>query len=291
MYNEEKNIVNCKYKDTVFRMLFSDKHKLLSLYNAINETQYTNTDDLTVTTLENAIYMTVKNDISCVIDMRLNLYEHQSTVNPNMPLRDLDYVSRSYSHFYRNKDIYSPRLIRLPNPKFIVFYNGEEEQPARKEMRLSEAFVHNEENPSLELVVIQININSGYNDELLDSCPSLKEYMLYVDRVRDYQKNMSLNDAVNRAVDECIKEGILSEFLLKNRAEVVAMSIYEYDEELHERTMIDIGREEGLQKGLEKGNIIGKIQAYHDCGKTPEEISELVPVSVEYVNEVLHPSK
>ena len=103
--------------------------------------------------------------------------------------------------------------------------------------------------------------------------------------------DMSLSAAVNRAVDECIEEGILREFLLRNKAEVVAMSIYEYDEELHERTMIDIGREEGLQKGLEKGNIIGKIQAYHDCGKTPEEISELVPVSVEYVNEVLHPSK
>ena len=115
--------------------------------------------------------------------------------------------------------------------------------------------------------------------------------MLYVDRIRKHQKSMSLSAAVNRAVDECIEEGILREFLLRNKAEVVAMSIYEYDEELHERTMIDIGREEGLQKGLEKGNIIGKIQAYNDCGKTPEEISELVPVSVEYVNEVLHPSK
>ena len=299
MYNEGTNEIKRNYKDTVFRMIFSDKKELLSLYNAINGTNHTNPDDLTVTTLDNAIYMTVKNDISCVIDMRLNLYEHQSTVNPNMPLRDLDYVSRSYSHFYLDKDIYSPRLIQLPNPKFIVFYNGEEGQPALRELRLSDAFIHNEVNPSLELIVLQININSGYNDELLDNCPALKDYMLYVDRIRKHQKSMSLSAAVNRAVDECIEEGILREFLLRNKAEVVAMSIYEYDEKLHERTMMDIGREEGLEQGREEGlkqgieqgreegNIIGKIVAYYDCGKSREEIAELVGVSAEYVDAVL----
>lgn len=295
MYNESTNEIKRNYKDTVFRMIFSDKKELLSLYNAINGTNHTNTDDLTVTTLDNAIYMTVKNDISCVIDMRLNLYEHQSTVNPNMPLRDLDYVSRSYSHFYLDKDIYSPRLIQLPNPKFIVFYNGEDEQPALRELRLSDAFIHNEVNPSLELIVLQININPGYNDELLDNCPALKDYMLYVDRIRKHQKSMSLSAAVNRAVDECIEEGILREFLLRNKAEVVAMSIYEYDEKLHERTMMDIGREEGLKQGIEQGieqgreegNIIGKIVAYYDCGKSRDEIAGLVGVSADYVDAVL----
>ncbi|MBO5509206.1 MAG: hypothetical protein J5962_01970, partial [Lachnospiraceae bacterium] len=110
----EKLTAKREYKDTVFRMLFSEKKELLSLYNAVNDTSYDNPDELQITTLKNAIYMTVKNDISCVIDMRLNLYEHQSTVNPNIPLRDLDYVSRTYSAFYRDKDIYSPRMIKLP---------------------------------------------------------------------------------------------------------------------------------------------------------------------------------
>lgn len=118
-------------------MLFSDKQELLALYNAINDTTYDNIDVLHITTLENAIYMSVKNDISCVVDMRLNLYEHQSTVNPNIPLRDLDYVSRTFTQFYRNQDIYSPRILKLPNPIFIVFYNGESPQPAKKEMHLS----------------------------------------------------------------------------------------------------------------------------------------------------------
>ncbi|MBE5944533.1 MAG: hypothetical protein E7258_06400 [Lachnospiraceae bacterium] len=241
------------YKDTVFRMLFSDRHELLALYNAINETNYHDVDALTITTLENAIYMSVKNDISCVVDMRLNLYEHQSTVNPNIPLRNLDYVSRTFSAFYANQDIYSPRIIKLPNPKFIVFYNGEKPQPARKDFRLSDAFFYRDEHPNLELIVTQININPGYNDELLDSCPTLKEYMLYVDRVRSYQKDMSLADAVNKAVNKCIKEGILVEFLRKNKLEVISMSIFEYDEKLHEKTMMDIGREEGMQLGLQQG--------------------------------------
>ncbi len=253
------------YKDTIFRMIFSEKKKLLALYNAVNGTDYDNPDELEITTLENAVYMTVKNDISCVIDMRLDLYEHQSTVNPNMPLRDLDYISKSYARFYDGSDIYTTRLIRLPNPRFIVFYNGEEEQPARKEMRLSNAYTHRESNPSMELIVTQININPGYIDAVLEQCPSVKEYMQYVDRVRTYQKDMSLEKAVMCAVDECISEGILADFLRKNKAEVISMSIYEYDEKLHERTLIDIGREEG---------ILGTVKALRSLGFPDMQITK-----------------
>ncbi len=243
------------------------------MYNAVNGTDYNNPDDLEITTLENAIYMTVKNDISCVIDMRLDLYEHQSTVNPNMPLRDLDYVSKSYERFRDGLDIYSTKMIKLPNPKFIVFYNGEEEQPARREMRLSDAYTHREENPSLELIVIQININPGYNDELLEKCPILKEYMQYVGKVRIYQKNLPLEQAVVRAVDDCIREGILADFLRKNKAEVISMSIYEYDEKLHEQTMVDIGREEGISIGRTEG-IIGTVKALQSLGYSDILITE-----------------
>ncbi len=149
----------------------------------------------------------------CVIDMRLNIFEHQSSVNPNMPLRDLDYVSRSFRRFYDRQDIYSERLIQLPNPRFVVFYNGVKEQPERKEFKLSDAYTHQEEHPSLELVVLQLNINKGYNDELMSKCPTLKEYMLFVERVRTYRQDMDIHTAVNRAVNECINENILSDFL------------------------------------------------------------------------------
>ncbi len=251
--NKTASKVQRNYKDTVFRMLFSDKRELLQLYNAVNDTRYENPEELIVTTLENAVYMSVKNDISCVVDMKLNLYEHQSTVNPNIPLRDLDYVSRTYSRLYKDMDIYSARVIRLPNPKFIVFYNGEDVQPAVRKLRLSDVFVHEEENPSLELVVTQININKGYNEELLEKCETLKEYVQYVERVREYQREQSLEEAVNRAVEECIREGILSDFLKRNKAEVISMSIFEYDEKLHEKTLLEIGREEGMQEGLQQG--------------------------------------
>ncbi len=231
-------------------MLFSDKKELLTLYNAVNGTSYDNPDELEITTLENAVYMAVKNDLSCVIDMRLNLYEHQSSVNPNMPLRNLEYVTHIFSHFYAGKDVYSTRLIHLPNPRFVVFYNGVDKQPERKEFKLSDAYTHMEEHPSLELVVLQLNINPSYNDDLMQACPTLREYMLFVERIRKYSQNMDTNTAVTHAVNDCISENILSDFLRKNKREVIAMSIFEYDAELHEKTLQEIGYEKGRDDGI-----------------------------------------
>lgn len=238
--------VKRNHKDNVFRMLFSDENMLMLLYNAINNTNYTDPKVLKITTLENAIYMSVKNDVSCMVDMRLELYEHQSTINPNMPLRDLDYIADTFANFYSDRDVYSNKPLELPNPRFIVFYNGEQLQPAIRTYKLSDLYVHKGEDPNLELIVTQLNINFGYNNEIMEKCKVLKEYMLYVDRVRKHQKCMTIEDAVNRAVDECIGEGILVEFLTKNRAEVVRMSIYEYDQKLHEKTLLETGREEGI---------------------------------------------
>ncbi|MBQ9608381.1 MAG: hypothetical protein IJV15_02935, partial [Lachnospiraceae bacterium] len=119
----EKNLIR-NYKDTVFRMIFNDRKELLSLYNAVNNTDYKNADELEIVTLENAVYLSMKNDVSCVLDMRLQIYEQQSSINPNMPLRDLMYISKQYEKLIVGKDIYSSKLIRLPSPKFIVFYNG-----------------------------------------------------------------------------------------------------------------------------------------------------------------------
>ena len=274
---KENLTANREYKDTVFRMLFSEKTELLSLYNAINGTCYEDPEELEITTLKNAIYMTVKNDISCVIDMRLNLYEHQSTVNPNIPLRDLDYVARTYSLFYRDEDIYSPHIIRLPNPKFIVFYNGLDKQPARREMRLSDAYANKEEHPSLELIVVQININPGYNDELLKNCPSLYGYMQFVEKIRENQKMMPLTEAVTQAVNACIKENILADFLKKNKAEVVSMSLFEYDEKKHERTMMKIGREEGQMQN-QLALIIKKVKKEKSLEQIADELEEDIDI-------------
>ena len=242
---------NREYKSTVFSMLFKDKEKLLELYNALNKSNYANESELEIVTLENAIYMSMKNDLAFILDCRLTLYEHQSTPNPNMPLRDLFYVSKEYEKLVNKTSLYSSRSVKIPAPHFIVFYNGIKEQPERTVLKLSDLYQIQEEEPMLELQVLMLNINDGNNEDLKESCQVLKEYMQYVNRVREniYKKQMSLNDAVEFAVTECITEGILEDFLKENRAEVVPMSIFEFDEEREWKLI----REAEYQYGVEDG--------------------------------------
>ena len=275
-----------EYKDSLFRVLFKEKKELLSLFNAVTGTHYENPDDLQITTLENAIYMSMKNDVSCVIDLQMHLYEHQSTVNPNMPLRYLIYVGIVYGKLVMDEDIYSGTRIPLPTPTFIVFYNGEQKQPERRVMRLSDSFATDTGETNLELVVVQLNINPGYNEQLKKKCPTLLEYMLYVDRVRKYQKEMPLKAAVDRAIRECIEEGILADFLRKNMAEVRKVSIlFDFDEEKYMR----MREEKGLRRGREEGRAEGKKEvAYYmfDKSRTPKEVSELTGQPIEYITQL-----
>ena len=260
--------VQRNFKDTVFRMLFKEKKNLLNLYNALNRTTYTNTDDLEITTLENAVYMNYKNDISFVFDFELMLYEHQSTYNPNMPLRDLLYVSSVLHDRVKNENLYSKKLIKIPTPQFVVFYNGVDSQPEQQILRLSDAFEKRQERPALELAVLVYNINLGHNQELLDTCCLLKEYAQYVEQVRTFAKEMSFPEAVEQAVEHCIRNGILSDFLSENRAEAIAVSIFEYDEEKHiqseRKEWREIGREEGENK------VLQLMQKLMEAGKTGE---------------------
>lgn len=248
------NKANRNYKDTLFRTVFKEPKELLSLYNALNNTEYANPSDLEIVTLENAIYMNVKNDLACIVDCHLQLYEHQSTVNPNMPLRDLLYVVHEYEKLFTENTLYSSKQIKVPTPAFIVFYNGTAKQPERLEMKLSDAFEVSTREPALELKVIQININHGYNQALMSKCQTLKEYSLYINRVRTHIKKMPLENAVELAVSECINEGILSDFLIQNKSEAISMSIFEFDEEremaLIRRDEREIGREEGRLEGI-----------------------------------------
>lgn len=248
------------YKDRLIRMIFTkDKKSLLSLYNAVNKTAYTNEEELTITTLENAIYMGMKNDISFVFGFSLNLYEHQSTWNPNMPLRNLFYLSKVLQVMVADKNLYGRVLIKIPTPQFVVFYNGLEKIPEKLILRLSDAFEKPVADPEIELTVTLLNINPGNNPELMESCRLLKEYGLYVEKVRMYAKSMLIEDAVNRAVDECIKENILADFLSRYKAEVIEVSIFEYDEELHMSQERKAAREEGWEEGHAEGKILHLI--------------------------------
>ena len=237
--------VNRIYKDRLYKMIFNDKSELLKLYNAINRTNYTDPAMLTITTLDNAIYMTMGNDLSFIIDMRLALYEQQSTVNPNLPLRFLMYITDIYSAYTKDMNLYSSKKVEIPLPSFVIFYNGVKLQPDRAEFLLSELFHPTTNQPALELKAVMLNINKGHNQELMNACHTLRDYSEYVARIRTYSAEMPLADAVEKAITECINENILRDFLLKNRAEAKAMSIYEYDEAKTMRMFRDEGYEEG----------------------------------------------
>ncbi len=260
------------YKDSMFRMLYLDKKELLSLYNAVNGTEYTDADSLEINTLQNAIYMKMKNDVSFLFNFQVNLYEHQSTVNPNMPLRDLFYVADLLQNYVKDCNLYARGLIKIPAPRFIVFYNGKERQPERRIYRLSDAFSKKQEEPELELIVTVLNINAGNNAKLLGKCKTLREYMQYIERVRRYAEQMPIDEAVERAITECIGEGILAEFLKRNRAEAVKVSIYEYNEELHLATVRQEGYEDGIAHGITR-SILGLLE---DLGEISPEVKEAI---------------
>ena len=272
---------NRTYKSTLFIMLFQDKNNLLELYNAISGKHYTDPEILEINTLENAIYMTVKNDISFLIDGRLSLYEHQSTYNPNLPLRFLIYIAKLYSRMTRNANLYGTKVIRIPPPEFLTFYNGKEELPDRTVLNLSDMYEKEDPHAGLELSAVMLNISGKHNQKLKDACRTLKEYALYTDKVRKYVEEMELADAVEQAIRECIAEGVLKDFLEKHRAEAKEMSIFEYDQEKHMRQEREEAWADGrlsiiiqmLNKGMSEEEIA------HVAGASEEEIKKAKDLS------------
>jgi len=232
--------VRRKYKDVLFRFVFQDREELLQLYNAMNHSNYTNPDDLVVTTMEDVIYMGMKNDLSFLIANELNLYEHQSTLNRNMPLRGLLYIAKMYESYIETHKLnrYQKTLIRLPFPRFVVFYNGEDDIAEEVFMRLSEAFEDKAEEPAVECVARFVNINYGHNKELMDKCRRLHDYSYFVACVKKYlRQGFSRHDAVVAATDECIKKDILADILIKNRGEVVDMFLTTFDKKMYEEAV------------------------------------------------------
>ena len=291
MENENSVTVtaNRQYKSTLFCMLFRDKKSLLELYNAVNHSHYTDPEALETATLENAIYMSMKNDLAFLVDMHLNLYEHQSTYNPNMPLRDLLYVANEYQKLIKDASIYSSQLIKIPAPRFIVFYNGREARPGKEVLRLSDAYFTKDEDPELELKVTVLNINEDNNRELLEQCSTLKEYMQYVNCIRKYadMPGVTLDIAVAKAVIECIEKGILADFLRRNKAEAMSISIFEYNEAEEREKLrkaeyqggyedgVADGIADGIRQGIQQG-IQALIADYLEEGYSEQKIIEKI---------------
>ena len=284
--SEKIPTANRQYKDTVFRMLFSEKENLLSLYNAVTRSHYQNAEALKIVTLENAIYMGMKNDLAFMLETNIYLYERQSTINPNIPLRDLIYIGIEYQQFVNDKSLYSSKLQKISAPKFMVFYNGTDDVEDRMELKLSSAYEHLAGEPDLELKVLMLNVNEGHNKELMEQCQTLKEYAIYVARVRKYASELNLNDAVERAITECIKEGILVEFLRKNRSEVKMVSILEYDKEWEEKKLRKAEYEAGKSDGIEIGRDKAIAEIICNMIKSGFTIEKIIEVTGKPVSEI-----
>lgn len=244
---------NRTYKDRLFIRIFEHKEDLLSLYNAVNGSDYQNPDELEITTLDNAIYMRMKNDISFLIDGYMSLYEHQSTFNPNMPLRDCLYMLQIYQNYIDSQelDLYSSVLLKIPTPRLVVFYNGQEKM-RNEEMcilRLSDSYERPEKEPALECRVQVINVNYGKNRDMMEKCPKLYEYSYLVAKIRENQASgKTLEGAISAALEDCLAQGYLTELLTTYRREVTGMLLYEYDERKHLKNTYKEGQYKGRQQ-------------------------------------------
>ena len=244
---------NRNYKDSVFVDLFSTdekaKERFLSLYNALHQTQLPLHCPVEQLKLDNTMYRGLINDVSCLIDNKIIvLAEHQSTINENMPLRCLEYIARLYEHVQDPVARYYRTLQRIPTPEFYVFYNGTENYPVNKTLKLSDAFITKPEHVPLELTVEVLNINKDKENQILKSCKILDEYSLFVEEVR-IQKYLDPENGFTNAVKICIQKGILKEYLQRKSREVINMLILEYDYD----TDIAVQRKESLLLGIQQG--------------------------------------
>ena len=211
-----------------------------------------------------------------------------------MPLRDLFYISSEYQKLGDHKSLYSSTQQKIPAPNFIVFYNGTEKKADRWENTLSEAYETPTTDPKLELKVLTLNINEGHNKDLMEQCHTLREYAQYVTKVREYARTTELNTAVEQAVNDCIQNGILAEFLRKHKSEVIAMSIFEYDKEEEEKKLrkaeYEAGYNTGYDTGYGSGYDIGKkeiVRQIFNAGESFEKIAQYTGYEIRELKEIL----
>ena len=285
---------NLKYKNSVFVDLFfedeSAEKNEISLYNALHEEPLPAGTKVRKIRVEDVLYMNFCNDISFGIEDKVMVFgEHQSTINENMPLRDLLYIGRALEQIVPVRDRYRKKAVRLPTPEFYTFYNGKEPWAREKTLYLSDTYARKEEAPMLELCVKVININPEEGHEILNRCGILREYSEFVEILRKHQQTDS-SDAYKNAIEECMKAGILADYLKKKGSEVVNMLIAEYDYDLD----VEVQREEAYAAGKEDGRQEGQKEILQELvkrkleqGKSIDTIAEELEESREVIAEIV----
>lgn len=265
--------VNRQYKDRLFCDIFGaeeNKKWLLSLYNAMNHSEYTDISDLKINTLDDVIYTRMKNDVSFVFHSEMTLFEQQSSYNPNMPLRGFLYFAQLLGAWLEEtgslSKIYGTTLVSLPNPNYIVFYNGTKDTPDKEDMKLSDAFESTDKTGRYEWTAQVYNINAGHNEELLNVCRPLRDYSDFVNKVKENLRNgKKTKEAVTQAVDWAIEQNLLDGYFKRKGSEVIQMALTEFNELEYTKMVRDEGEAKGKAEGVKEG---GNLKVYELVSKS-----------------------
>ena len=278
-----------QYKSTVFALLYEDRNNLMDLYNGLYEEKCTEPEDITVNTLrdedgvQSGIFMKFRNDLSFIFDSYLHLYEHQSSVSDNIPLRMLIYVTVLIKRLVKTKDLYRAKGIDIPTPRFVVFYNGKTDMPVKTELKLSDQFLAKDTDPQLELKVTVYNINTDKGSAVLEKSRTLREYMQFVDMSREALKGKVSEEekraALNNVMDRCIENGILADILREHREEIIMTSILQYDQEAHEAALYEDGREDGRED--ERANTLAEAERADRAEQRVRELEAILQYNQE----------
>ena len=298
-YSSEMSI-QPMYRDHLFIAIFGkdderSKRWRLALYNALNESNYSDPNALELNTLENVIFIKMHNDVSFLIDSQMTVYEHQSSPNPNMPLRGLLYFAQLYQKYIarEKKNLISENLKKIPNPNFIVFYNGKAERPERYDLHLSDAFISEEKSGAYQWTAHVININENQNISLQKKCKPLYDYIRFISRI-NHNKNdikMPVERAVREAVDWAIEQNLLEGYIREQKEEIIGMILEEYDEQACIETWQEDGfikghkegHKEGLKEGAQKKSVENAITLINEFNVTPEVAAEKMGAPLEMV--------
>ena len=275
---------NVQYKDRLFNYLFgSEENKAwtLSLYNAVNGSNYTDPSAIEITTIREVMYLGMHNDTSFLISDEMDLYEQQSSYNPNMPLRMLQYAGNLYEKYVKQRKLnkYGSSLLKLPVPKLVVFYNGKADQPDEMILNLSDSFPAGSD-PDIEVRVRMLNVNYGKNKKLLEDCKPLAEYAWLVNEVRKAKNEEELEGIIDAAITAMPSDFVIKPFLEEHRAEVKGMLLTEYDEVATMELFKEEGREEGIAIGEVKGALRTLAKMVKKGRMTPAEAAEEANMTV-----------
>ena len=252
--------LNRNFKDNLFKSYFGDKERLIEAYNAIAGKDYPPTAKVEFRKIENVLFRSQTNDLAFLLEDRfIVLIEAQSTINENMPLRMLGYINEILKGFLPKDALYRKGPDKIPTPEFFVIYNGLDDYPERKVLRLSDMFVSPVEEPGLELAVTVCNIAKGKSAGLLKKSAALYDYAMFVSVAQDYLMQAKSPDeygaAIKKTIDDCKKNGIMVAYLNRHGSEVQRMLSYEWDDEVYRKVLLEEGREEGREEGERKRSL------------------------------------